>query len=235
MIDIVLADDQAVVRDGLRAIFETQDDLRVVAEAADGEEAIARVARHQPHVVVMDIRMPRLDGIAATERIVASGSSSRILVLTVFGDERSVYDALLAGASGFILKDATRAELTDAVRLVARGDRVLSPRITRGIIEQYLRRPPMTDGVPPELTALSARELEIMTLVGHGLSNADIAERLVLGTGTVKTHVAHILGKLGLRDRVQVVVLAYQCGLLHPGQASREPPPASETRARHPP
>ena len=221
MIDIILVDDQAVVRDGLRAIFETQDDLRVVAEAADGEEATALVATYEPDVVVMDIRMPRMDGIAATERIVAAGSPSRILMLTVFGDERSVYDSLLAGASGFILKDATRAELTDAVRLVARGDRVLSPGITRGIIEQYLRRPPVTDAVPPELKGLSARELEVMTLVGHGLSNADIAERLVLGTGTVKTHVAHILGKLGLRDRVQIVVLAYQCGLLQPGEASR--------------
>lgn len=219
MISIVLVDDQAVVREGLRAIFETQEDLRVVAEAADGAEATAQVARHQPDVVVMDIRMPRVDGIAATEQIVSSGSSARVLVLTVFGDERSVYDALRAGASGFILKDATRAELTEAVRLVARGDRVLSPRITRDVIEQYLRRPPATDGIPPALAALSARELEIMTLVGRGLSNADIAEQLFLGTGTVKTHVAHILAKLGLRDRVQVVVLSYECGLLQPGTA----------------
>jgi DNA-binding NarL/FixJ family response regulator len=194
-----------------------QEDLQVVAEAPDGEEGVAVVARYQPDVVVIDIRMPRVDGIAATERIIASGATSRVLVLTVFGDERSVYDALRAGASGFVLKDATREELVDAVRQVARGDQVLSPRVTRDIIAQYLRRPPVTDRVPAELETLSARELEIMGLVGRGLTNADIAERLFLGPGTVKTHVAHILAKLGLRDRVQVVVLAYECGLLEPG------------------
>jgi DNA-binding NarL/FixJ family response regulator len=220
VIRILLADDQDVVREGLRAIFDTTADLRVVAEAADGAEAVRLAERDKPAVVVMDIRMPVLDGIAATERILASGPTApRVLVLTVFGEEQYVYEALRAGASGFMLKDATRDELAEAVRLVARGDQVLSPRITRSVVEQYVRRRPASTGTPPDLQALSAREIEIMMLVAHGLSNADIAERLYLGLGTVKTHVAHILSKLALRDRVQVVVLAYECGLLEPGAA----------------
>jgi DNA-binding NarL/FixJ family response regulator len=219
MIRILLVDDQAVLRDGLKVIFEAQDDLDVVAEAANGAEAVELVRRCSPDVVVMDIRMPHMDGIDATRRIAAAHPESpRILILTTFGEERYVYDALRAGASGFLLKDAQRRELVEAVRVVAGGDRVLSPAITRQVVEQFVQHRPPPSGIPSELDELTPRELEITSLVAQGLSNADIAERLVLSVGTIKSHVAHVLDKLDLRDRVQIVVLAYECGLVQPGE-----------------
>jgi DNA-binding NarL/FixJ family response regulator len=218
MIRIVLADDQAVVRDGLKVILEAQDDLDVVAEAANGAEAVELARRCSPDVVVMDIRMPHMDGIDATARIAATHPDSpRILILTTFGEDRYVYDALRAGASGFLLKDAERSELVEAVRVVAAGEQVLSPAITRRVIEQFVQHRPPPSGTPPELAELTPRELEITRLIAQGLSNADIAEQLVLSIGTVKSHVAHVLDKLSLRDRVQIVVLAYECGLVQPG------------------
>jgi DNA-binding NarL/FixJ family response regulator len=219
MIRILLADDQAVVRDGLRVILEAQADLDVVAEAANGAEAVELARRCSPDVVVMDIRMPYMDGIDATRRLAAvQPGSPRILILTTFGEDRYVYDALRAGASGFLLKDAQRSELVDAVRVVAAGDRVLSPAITCRVIEQFVQHRPRPSGTPPEVAELTVRELEITRLVARGLSNANIAEQLVLSIGTVKSHVAHVLDKLDLRDRVQIVVLAYECGLLQPGE-----------------
>jgi DNA-binding NarL/FixJ family response regulator len=220
MIRILLADDQDVVRDGLKVILEAQDDLDVVAEAANGAEAVELARRCSPDVVVMDIRMPHVDGIAATERLAAAQTDSRILILTTFGEDRYVYDALRAGASGFLLKDARRSELIEAVRVVAAGERVLSPAITRRVIEQFVQHRPPPTGTPPELAELTPREIEITRLVAQGLSNADIADQLVLSIGTVKSHVAHVLDKLDLRDRVQIVVLAYDCGLIQPGAAA---------------
>jgi DNA-binding NarL/FixJ family response regulator len=217
MIRIVLADDQAVVRDGLKVILNAQEDIDVVAEAADGVEAVAYARRCTPDVVVMDIRMPRLDGIEATAQVTASGNAPRVLILTTFGEDDYVFQALRAGASGFLLKDANRAELVDAVRIVAAGDQVLSPAITRRVIEQFVARRPPARGTPPELAELTGRELDVTRLLAQGLSNADIADRLSLSVGTIKSHVAHILQKLGLTDRVQVVVLAYECGLVQPG------------------
>jgi DNA-binding NarL/FixJ family response regulator len=226
MIRILLADDQAVIRDGLKVILEAQADLDVVAEAADGAEAVELARRWSPDVVVMDIRMPYVDGIDATARIAAAQPGSpRILILTTFGEDRYVYDALRAGASGFLLKDAQRGELVDAVRVVAAGEQVLSPAITRRVIEQFVQRRLPPSGTPPEVAELTPRELEITRRVAQGLSNAAIAEQLVLSIGTVKSHVAHVLDKLELRDRVQIVVLAYECGLVQPGE---RPAAASE-------
>src|SRR4051794_38593967 len=220
MIRILLADDQDVVRDGLKTIIEAQDDLDVVAEAANGAEAVELARRCSPDVIVMDIRMPHVDGIAATERLASAHTDSRILILTTFGEDRYVFDALRAGASGFLLKDARRSELIEAVRVVAAGERVLSPSIPRRVIEQFVQHRPPPTGTPPELAELTARELEVTRLVARGLSNADIADLLVLSVGTVKSHVAHVLDKLDLRDRVQIVVLAYECGLIQPGAAA---------------
>jgi len=220
MIRILLADDQDVVRDGLKVILEAQEDLDVVAGAANGAEAVELARRCSPDVVVMDIRMPHVDGIAATQQLAAAQPDSRILILTTFGEDRYVYDALRAGASGFLLKDAQRSELIEAVRVVAAGERVLSPAITRRVIEQFVQHRPPPTGTPPELADLTPRELEITRLVAQGLSNADIADQLVLSIGTVKSHVAHVLDKLDLRDRVQIVVLAYECGLIQPGAAA---------------
>jgi DNA-binding NarL/FixJ family response regulator len=221
VISVVLADDQAVVRDGLRVILEAQSDIKVVAEASDGVEAVEHARRSRPDVVVMDIRMPRLDGIEATSRLASSGGASRVLVLTTFGEDEYLYRALRAGASGFVLKDADRAEIVNAVRTVAAGDQVLSPTITRRVIEQFVGRRPAVAGIPPEFAELTPRELEVARFVANGLSNVDIAERLVLSVGTVKSHIAHILQKLQLADRVQVVVLAYECGLVQAGGQRR--------------
>ena len=218
MIRILLADDQTVIRDGLKVILETQNDLRVVAEAANGAEAVELAKRCAPDVVVMDIRMPYMDGIEATRHLTALPENApRVLVLTTFGEDNYIYEALRAGACGFIVKDADRAELIAAVRTVAAGERVLSGSVTNTVIEQFVQRRPPAIGTPPELAELTARELEITSLVAQGLSNADIASRLVLSVGTVKSHVAHILDKLSLRDRVQIAVLAYESGLIQPG------------------
>jgi DNA-binding NarL/FixJ family response regulator len=226
VIKVLLADDQAVIRDGLRVILEARGTIEVVGEAEDGIAAVELTRRRLPDVVLMDIRMPRMDGIEATRRIVKD-SSARVLVLTTFGEDEYVYATLKAGASGFLLKDTTRDQLAEAVRLVADGEQLLAPSVTRTLIEQFVRRRPPPQGIPPELAELTAREAEVARLVARGLSNAEIGAELVVSAGTVRTHVTHILQKLALRDRVQVVVLAYECGLIEPGARPTEPPPTT--------
>jgi DNA-binding NarL/FixJ family response regulator len=216
VIRTLVADDQQVVREGFAALLGTQEDIEVVGSAADGAEAVALSAERRPDVVLMDVRMPVLDGIEATRQIVAAAEESpRILVLTTFDLDDYVYDALQAGASGFLLKDVRAETLFEAVRVVASGDALLSPAITRRLISEFARLRPRQ--VRPEaLSALTPRETEILGLVAEGLSNGEIAERLVLSDETVKTHVSHVLRKLGLRDRAQAVVVAYESGLVVP-------------------
>lgn len=218
MIRVLIADDQALVREGLRMILEAQEDIEVVGEAADGLDALQLVPEFEPDLVLMDIRMPKLDGIAATRRLLARADPGpRILMLTTFGEDRYVYEAMRAGASGFLLKDAERRHLLHAVRVVAAGDELLDPAITRRLIEELSQRPPRVDGLPAELQELSERELEVMRLVARGLSNSEIASELVVSGATVKSHVASILRKLDLRDRVQIVIRAYESGLVRAG------------------
>jgi DNA-binding NarL/FixJ family response regulator len=218
MIRALIADDQQAVRAGFAALLGTQPDITVVATAADGEEAVQQSHEHQPDVVLMDIRMPVLDGIAATRQICAAGDAGpRVLVLTTFDLDEYVYDALQAGASGFLLKDAPPESLFEAVRVVAAGDALLAPVITRRLIAEFARLRPPQRIRPEDLDALTRRELEILSLVAAGLSNHEIADRLVLSNETVKTHVSHVLRKLGLRDRAQAVVVAYESGLVTPG------------------
>jgi DNA-binding NarL/FixJ family response regulator len=211
---VVVADDQALVRTGFRMIL-TADGIDVVAEATTGAEAVEAVRRTRPDVVLMDIRMQDMDGLEATRRIVAAGPDGpRVLILTTFDLDRYVYAALSAGASGFLLKDVPPEQLVAGIRAVAQGDALLAPSITRRVIEEFVRRPPQSvKTLPPELTELTARELEVLRLVARGFSNAEIAKALFVSDTTVKTHVAHVLTKLDLRDRVQAVVLAYECGL----------------------
>ena len=218
MIRVLLADDQALVRAGFRLILDLENDMEVVGEAADGREAVLLTRELEPDVVLMDVRMPEMDGLEATRRLARAGTSARVLVLTTFDADRYVYEAMKAGASGFLLKDVPREQLVAGVRVVAGGESLLAPAITRRLIEEFVRRPPPGSLVPPELEELSARELEVLTLVARGLSNAEIAERLFVSETTVKTHVAHVLQKLHLRDRVQAVVLAYESGLVRPGE-----------------
>lgn len=223
-ITVVIADDQTMVRAGLRSLLSEEPDMAVVAEAVDGEEAVAAARRHRPAVVLMDIRMPVLDGIAATRRIVAEGSPSRVLVLTTFELDEYVFDALRAGASGFLLKDATAEELVAAVRTVAAGDALLDPAVTRRVIDAFVRNPPpIEQAASPELSRLTRREVEVLTLVARGLSNVEIARQLVVSDATAKTHVSNVLSKLGLRDRVQGVVYAYESGLVTPGDEWQRP------------
>jgi DNA-binding NarL/FixJ family response regulator len=217
VIRVVIADDQALVRGGFRSILDGQEDVEVVGEAADGAEAIDAVARLHPDVVLMDIRMPGLDGLEATRRIVADGAAARILVLTTFDVDDYVYEAMKAGASGFLLKTAPPRQLSEAVRTVAAGDALLAPTVTRRLVEQFVRRPPPGARVPPGLDALTDREMEVLRLVARALSNAEIADELVVSEATVKSHVNRILGKLSLRDRAQAIVLAYESGLVAPG------------------
>lgn len=218
MIDVVIADDQELVRAGFRMILEFETDITVVGEASDGLECLRLVARLRPAVILMDIRMPGLDGIEATQRLAAAGSDARVLILTTFDLDDYVYAALRAGASGFLIKDAPRAQLVEAVRTVARGDALLAPSVVRRMIERFVRMPPPGDLVlPEEVRTLSPREREVLTMLARGLSNAEIAERLVVSDATVKTHVARLLAKLGVRDRIQAVVLAYECGFIRPG------------------
>ncbi|MEV0589253.1 response regulator transcription factor [Nonomuraea sp. NPDC050310] len=213
----VIADDQALVRTGFGMILGA-DGIDVVAEAADGEEAIAAVRRTRPDVVLMDIRMPRMDGIEATRRITEAGSQeTKVLILTTYDLDRYVYAALRAGASGFLLKDVSPEHLVSAVRLVRTGDALLAPAITRRLVERFALRDDARSGLHRDLAELTPRELEVLRLLATGLSNAELAERLTLSSTTVKTHVARILAKLGLRDRVQAVVLAYESGLVSPG------------------
>ena len=216
MIRILIADDQELVRTGFRVVLDAEPDFEVVGEAADGLAALDAAETLRPDVVLMDIRMPNLDGIEATRRIAASDGAPRILILTTFDLDDYVYEALRAGASGFLLKDARAEELRQAVRMVASGDALLSPAITRRLIESYTRRPPSTVH-PAPLAELTPRELEVLRLVARGLSNADIARELIVGDATVKTHVARIFSKLDLHDRAQAVVLAYESGLVQPG------------------
>jgi DNA-binding NarL/FixJ family response regulator len=214
---VLIADDQALVRDGFRSILEREDDVSVVGEAEDGVEALARAAATKPDVVLMDIRMPVLDGLTATRRLMAWPQPPRVLVLTTYDTEDNLYEALRAGASGFLLKDVRAAQLVDAVRTVAGGDALLAPRLVRRLIESYVSTRSRPARVPSGLDGLTAREEDVVLLIARGLSNAEIAAELVLSEATVKTHVNRILTKLGLRDRVQVVVLAYESGLVVPG------------------
>ena len=221
MIRVLLADDQALVRGGLRKIVEHEADMRVVAEAADGLEAVDAARASRPDVAVLDIRMPQLDGIEATRRIVAAlGDDVRVLMLTTFGLDDYVFDALRAGASGFVLKDAPPEELLDAIRVVAGGSALLAPAVTRSVIAEFARRSPGRDSErSPRIEELTQREREVLVLLTRGRSNAEIAGELVVSEATVKTHVAHVLMKLGVRDRVQAVIFAYEAGLVSPGAA----------------
>jgi DNA-binding NarL/FixJ family response regulator len=218
VISVVIADDQALVRGGFRMILDAQEDLEVVGEAEDGKQALDQVRELRPDVVLMDVRMPVLDGIAATRRVVSEGLSTRVLVLTTFDQDDIVYDAMKAGASGFLLKSAPPARLVDAIRTVADGDALLAPSITRRLVESFVRRPPPGQARPPAVDELTERELEVLRLIARGLSNAEIAASLVVSEATVKTHVNRVLSKLDLRDRVQAVVLAYESGLVQPGE-----------------
>ena len=215
MITVLVADDQPLVRVGLRTILDNEPDLSVVAEAGNGVEAFELTRRHRPHVVLMDVRMPVIDGITATRNIVASGVDSRVLVLTTFDLDSYVYEALKAGASGFVLKDMPRDQLINAVRVVAAGETLLAPAVTRRLIGRYLEHPDVGERlvVDPRIKRLSDREAEVLRLVAQGMSNAEIADELVVSQTTVKTHVASVLRKLEVRDRVQAVVLAFQSGL----------------------
>jgi DNA-binding NarL/FixJ family response regulator len=225
VIRVLLADDQELVRSGFRLILELAEEIEVVCEAADGREAVRLARELQPDVVLMDVRMPEVDGIEATRRLRQAGSEARVLVLTTFDLDEYVYAAMRAGASGFLLKDVPREQLVTAVHTVARGDALLAPAITQRLIERFVTRPAPAEAAPA-LAELSARELEVLQLVARGLSNAELAAELVVGEATVKTHVARILRKLGLRDRVQAVVFAYESGLVEPGDPSgRRPPP----------
>ena len=218
---VLIADDQALVRAGFRMILESETDLEVVGEAADGREAIEETARLQPDVVLMDVRMPELDGIEAARQLLASNGSAKVVMLTTFDLDEYVYEALRAGASGFLLKDVPPEQLVAGIRAVASGDALLAPSITRRVIEAFVQRPPPAAREQhSKLEELTTRELDVLRLLARGLSNAEIAAELVVSDTTVKTHVAHILMKLDQRDRVQAVVFAYETGLVQPGQQS---------------
>jgi DNA-binding NarL/FixJ family response regulator len=213
-IRVLVADDQSMVRAGFRMLLSGEEDIEVVAEASDGLEAVEKAARFDPAVILMDIRMPELDGLQATRRILAADGAARVLILTTFDLDEYVYEALRAGASGFVLKDDPPEQLIAAIRTVAAGDALLSPSVTKSVIQQFTRVP--RPEPPHEVDELTEREREIFRLIARGLSNAEIGEELFISETTVKTHVTHILRKLGLRDRVQAVVLAYQTGLFEP-------------------
>jgi DNA-binding NarL/FixJ family response regulator len=209
-IRVVVVDDQQIVREGFAALLETQGDITVVGSAADGEEAVRVCAEHQPDVVLMDVRMPGMDGIEATQRL----AGTKVIILTTFDLDDYVYDALSAGASGFLLKDAGAERLFEAVRVVAAGDALLAPAVTRRLIAEFARQRPRVRPRPEQLDELTPRETDVLRLIAEGLSNGEIADRLVLSDETVKTHVSRVLGKLGLRDRTQAVVAAYESGLV---------------------
>ena len=217
MIDVVVADDQELVRAGFAVLIDSAPDLRVVGQAANGEEAARLILELEPDVALMDVRMPAMDGIEATRRISEASSPTRIIMLTTFDRDEFVHDALRAGASGFLLKDTPPGDLLDAIRVVAAGEALLAPTVTKRLIEDFVRRPMTGAATPAALESLTEREREVLSLVAQGFSNAEIAETLVLSPATAKTHVSRILAKLGARDRAQLVVLAYQTGLVTPG------------------
>ncbi len=222
-IRVLIADDQELVRTGFRVILNAEPDLEVVGESRDGKEVIEAARRLRPEVVLMDIRMPNLDGIEATRRIAAGAGSPRVLILTTFDLDQYVYEALRAGASGFLLKDSPRADLIAAVRAAAAGNALLAPSVTRRLIEAFARRPPEAAPSPARLASLTAREREVLVLLARGGSNTEIAATLFVSEATVKTHVGNLLAKLGLRDRVQAVILAYETGIIVPGDPSPRP------------
>jgi DNA-binding NarL/FixJ family response regulator len=219
MIKVLIADDQALVRTGFRMILDAEDDIEVAGEAADGLEAISAAERERPDVILMDVRMPNMNGIEATRRLVDKNDVEpiHVLILTTFDLDEYVYDALRAGASGFLLKDAPPEELVHAVRVVERGDALIAPSITKRLIEEISQRPAQQGAAPEALESLTQRELEVLQLMARGLSNHEIAQELFVSDTTVKTHVGRVLMKLGLRDRVQAVVLAYESGVVRPG------------------
>jgi DNA-binding NarL/FixJ family response regulator len=217
VIRVLIADDQALVRGGFRMILDAQPDMEVVGDVEDGNLAVAAAAELRPDVILMDIRMPGMDGLEATRRIVVDENAPRVLVLTTFDMNEYVYEAMKSGASGFLLKDVRPEQLADAVRTVALGDALLAPQITRRLIEEFVRRPAPGAGPAAGLDGLTDRESEVLRLIARGLSNEEIATQLFVSMATVKTHVTHILTKLDLRDRVQAVVLAYETGLVQPG------------------
>jgi len=219
VIRVLVVDDQALVRGGFRLILDSQPDLEVVGEAADGREALAMARELRPDVVLMDVRMPGMDGLEATRRLLSGGEAPRVLMLTTFDLDEYVYDALRAGASGFLLKDVRPELLAEAVRVVADGDTLLAPAITRRLVQQYVRRIRPGSTRPAALDALTERELAVLRLLARGRSNGEIASELYLSETTVKTHVTHVFGKLGLRDRAQAVVMAYESGLVEPGSS----------------
>ncbi len=215
---VVLVDDQALIRTGFKMILETEDDIEVVGEASDGEQAISMARSVRPDVVLMDVQMPTMDGLEATGRIVRDANiPSRIVILTTFERDDYVFEALRAGASGFLLKNAPSEELVHAVRVVAAGDALLAPSVTRKVIEGFIRRPAQRSN-EGELRRLTERETEILQLLATGKSNSELAAHLFVGEGTIKTHVSSVLTKLGLRDRMQAVIFAYESGLIEPGQ-----------------
>ncbi len=217
-IRVVVADDQELVRAGFCVIVNTADGVTVVGEAANGMQAVAQAAEHKPDVVLMDVRMPGMDGLEAARLITAAPAAPKVVMLTTFDLDDYVYSALRAGASGFLLKDSPRADLIAAVRAAAAGDALLAPSVTRRLIEAFARRPPETSPSPSQLASVTARERDVLMLVARGRSNAEIAADLVVSEATVKTHVGSLLAKLGLRDRVQAVILAYETGLVIPGE-----------------
>jgi len=217
-LDLILVDDQPLARAGLRMILESHAGIRIVGEGADGAEAVSLVRRLRPAVAILDVRMPRMDGLEATRRIVAAEPSTRILILTTFDLDEYVFEALRAGASGFLLKDAPAEDIVHAVRTVARGDATLAPAVTRRLVERYASRP--RPDAYPALETLTGRELDVLRLLAAGGSNADIGNRLALSEATVKTHLSRVLDKLGVRDRVQAVIFAYESGLVEPGGRS---------------
>jgi DNA-binding NarL/FixJ family response regulator len=217
VIRVLVVDDQALVRGGFRLILESQPGVEVVGEAADGREALAKARELRPDVVLMDVRMPGMDGLEATRRLLSERDAPRVLMLTTFDLDEYVYDALRAGASGFLLKDVRPEQLADAVRVVAEGETLLAPVITQRLVQQYVRRLRPGTTRPAALDSLTERELAVLRLIARGRSNAEIATDLFLSETTVKTHVSHVFGKLGLRDRAQAVVLGYESGLIEPG------------------
>jgi DNA-binding NarL/FixJ family response regulator len=217
MISVLIADDQALVRAGFEVLIDTADDLTVVGTAANGAEAVELAVHHRPDVILMDIRMPVLDGLQATAQVLARVEGTRVLMLTTFDLDEYVFGALRAGASGFLLKDTPPADLLAGIRVVAAGEALLSPSITKQLIEEFIRRPvPGRSNPPPELTGLTEREVEVLELVAHGLSNSEIAQRLYVSPATAKTHVARLLMKLDARDRAQLIIAAYESGLITP-------------------